>query len=1352
MFLCFSEVLESQATQSNPIKKITTAEGLSCNFIYSIIQDKNGLIWISTEEGLNVYNGKYFTHYSVNRGRFSLSHNRTQTLLLAPDGNVWTGTSDGLNIYDYKTDSIIQVKTTTSPLRLIYNDITYLAQAQTKNRTWIGTYGNGVNYFDWKTRRFNALILPDLKGIPKPLYVMSLLEDDTRRLWIGTNHTGLYRYDLDSREFVYFRLPEGSQFVRTLYQDNFRRIWIGTSNGLFLFNETTCKIEPVTYPAGLATTSIGAVNEDRNGNLWIGTELFLMNFSVRAFSMKERFPYQIIREGDMDSKINCSSINALYADKDNNIWIGTAWGGVNMLNGMPQKFRLFKHEQEMKNSLPSSSIMSICSDKGNFVYVSTVGSNNNRLCRININDGSCNRVFTSYPFSSYICQTLLIDSKKNLWVGTYNKGLYKINLNGTGYRKFLCRENIANTISSNDVRGLYEGKDHQIWVGTSNGLVRINPETYAVSRIVTNNKNNIRCIKEWPEGTLWLCVYGYGLITYNIKNNTYNTHPLNFSSRVVCDMKFNGNMLWLATQGDGLFSCDLTNKHMTHYTEANGLSCNYVKSLAIDRTGKVWMGTSKGISSLVPTCGEIENYNSEDGVQSREFYEKAVSVLPGGLFVFGGFGGLNVFNPLHVKKINKCPKVIFTKLMVFNEKITPSGSNRKSPLNINILLADHFTLKHNQSVFTVEFIGINYNAPQKIQYAYTLEGSDKRWYQLGNQNSITFRNLPSGKYLLKVKASSPDGVWNNKNISCLRITIRPPFWKTFWAYLIYIVLGGSLFYFIWSFLTIRMHTANCLKIERAKREKEEELYQEKIQFFTNVSHEFRTPLTLILGPLEQMSDKETDAVRKNHLNMMLRSARRLLGMVNLLLDFRKTERGLMKINVRQNNLLLLFKEIMLDFDELRIRKNIKLEFKHSLEKFSGWVDADFINKILFNLISNSFKFTPDGGEITLELSEIYMNDKKMAEITVTDNGIGILAKDKEHIFDRFYQGGNYSHDKVMQGSGIGLHLTKSLVELHHGFIDVESIPNKKTCFKVIIPIEKSAYQSWEIGEDVDDLYCLEDYSNTDPYKYQRDIIVDSEERNNVRKRILVVEDNSDIRAYLHSILDMDYIMDEAVNGLDGLAKVSKNDYDLVISDIMMPEMNGIEMCKRLKSSIETDYIPIILLTARSTIENRIEGISIGADSYITKPFKPQHLMIRAAKLIELRELLKERYSKRIALNEPENKPNKEISTEERFLQKAIKIIMARMIDSNFNGDILASELNISRMGLHRKIKALTDCSTGEFIRNVRLKKACELLQDPRKNISEVCYEVGFNSPSYFSTCFMEMFKMTPSEYKNINAK
>jgi DNA-binding response OmpR family regulator len=495
-----------------------------------------------------------------------------------------------------------------------------------------------------------------------------------------------------------------------------------------------------------------------------------------------------------------------------------------------------------------------------------------------------------------------------------------------------------------------------------------------------------------------------------------------------------------------------------------------------------------------------------------------------------------------------------------------------------------------------------------------------------------------------------------------------------------------------------------------------------------------------------MHTEEPNEERKSNMKLMLHNAKRLLAMVNQLLDFRKAEKGQMKLKVQHSDIISSLNEIMVSFEELSKQKNINLNFVHHDEKIVAWYDAEFINKSVINLISNAFKFTPKGG--TIVVSPMMSKDdigNRVLSISITDNGKGISEKDLPYIFDRFYQGGEKSSQQ--QGSGIGLHLVKNLIELHHGTIEAESTPNIQTTFRLTVPIEKSAYLKDEFLDESEKLQ----HQNLDVSSlmniYLDDEVPEHEKRNkDIRKKILIVEDNADIRNYIQSILGSNYAIEEAENGLVGWDLINLHEFDLVISDLMMPEMDGIEMCKRMKASIETDHIPIILLTAKSDIENRIEGLSLGADSYITKPFHPQHLIVRISKLIELRELLKERYSRKISLGEFNNPDKKTESPDELFLQKTIFIILEKMIESEFNGDILAADLSISRMGLHRKIKALTGQTTGEFIRNIRLKKACDLLVIDGKNISEVCYSVGFNSPSYFTTCFAEVYKMTPSEY------
>jgi signal transduction histidine kinase/ligand-binding sensor domain-containing protein/DNA-binding response OmpR family regulator len=1350
LFYFTTSSLSSQKIDSNQINKLFTEQGLSSNIIYNLLQDRKGFIWVATEEGLNKFDGKNFTHFSVNSGRYSLSHNRTQTLLLAPDGNIWAGTSDGLNIYDYKSDSIIKVRTNTSPLRLVYNDITYLTSGIDKARTWIGTYGNGVNFFNWNSRKFYGLRLPKIHNIQPPLYIMSLLEDDNNRLWIGTQHNGLYRYDLNDKKLNYYSLPDNSLFIRTIYQDSFRRIWIGTSKGCYLYNETTNHLELINYPVGLNYNSVGIIKEDHAGRIWIGTEQFLLNFSVRSFSLNEKFQYQIFSQGESLSRLSCPSINSLFADKDNNIWVGTAWGGVNMLKGSPTKFRLYKHESDSKNSLPNSPITSICSDQKGNVYIGTMGTDRIGVCELNLQSDVIKELDINKKFPGLIYQSIFIDSQNNLWFGTYNNGLIK--QVGNKYTQYVFDPNNPNSIPGNDIRCIFESSDHSVWIGTSNGLAVFTNNGKIVNRInILNNRTGIRSIKESRDGIMWIGTYGAGVVTYNIGSKKINSKPTIFVPRVVNDILIHGEEVWLSTQGEGLMVYNRRSKKGTIYNEANGLNSNYIRSLAIDKSGKIWIATSKGISKVNPLTREIENFSSQDGIQSREFSERSVANLPNGLLAFGGFIGLNIFDPMNVTKNDKCPPVIFTKLLVFNELITPSESKKKnSPLKENITLADKIVLNYNQSVFTIEFIGINYNANQKIQYAYFLEGSDTKWNHLGNQNSVTFRNLLPGEYTFKVKASSPDAVWSDKNIASIDIIIKPPFWKTFWAYLIYLIILSFILYFVWLFFTIRIRTANHLKIERAKREKEEELHQEKLQFFTNISHEFRTPLTLIIGPLEKMQMDETEEEKKTHLNLMLRNAKRLLSMVNQLLDFRKTERGQMKLKVQQQDMMLSISEIMLSFDELRKQKDIDFEFIHDQDTLFAWFDAEFLNKSLFNLLSNAFKFTNNNGKISVSVAvKKDLLETNEVEIMITDNGKGIQQFEIKSIFDRFYQGKEQSN--MQQGSGIGLHLVKNLIELHHGTIDVESIPTIKTTFKITLPIEKSAYLESECKDESElniNFEKTEDIVNITNSETEKTEVEKFKNQN--KKRILIVEDNEDIRSYIHSILGIQYAIEEAENGAIAIEMVALNDYDLIISDLMMPEMDGIEMCKRLKSSIETNHIPIIILTAKSDIENKIEGLKIGADSYITKPFHPEHLSVRVSKLIELRELLKERYSRKISFGDLNNPELDTSSPDELFLQKTISIILEKLIETDFNGDSLATELGISRMGLHRKIKALTGQSTGEFIRNIRLKKAYEFLSIPGKNISEVCYDVGFNSPSYFTTCFVEAFKITPSEYvKNV---
>lgn len=1345
-----STLLAAQTIESTIISKLSTEEGLPSNIIYSILQDQKGIIWIGTEQGLCKYDGKNMSYFVAGNGRHGLSHNRNQTMLLAPDGNIWAGTSDGLNIYDYRSDSIIQVRTNTQPLKLVYNDITVLSASTHPGITWLGTYGNGVHFFDWNTREFKPLNLPESANGQEPQNIMSLLEDDNHRLWIGTQTNGLFRYDSLENRLLTFNLSDNGRFIRVIFQDSFRRIWIGTSKGAYVYNETTNRLDPVIYPEPLISNSIGAIHEDRNGKLWIGTESFLMNFSVRSFSQNEHFSYQLIEHGESVSRLSCPSVNTIFADQGNNIWIGTAWGGVNMLKGTPAKFKLFRHEPDDEYSLPSSPINAICSHGSGQLVLATMGTGKIGLCTLDLNTGKIEEIPLNKKLPGFVYQSIVIDSDQNLWIGTYNRGLIRSTLNGTSYDQWWSDPGQSDGLPGNDVRSLFESHDHRIWIGTNNGLAFYDKKNKQISEIRLSEQLpiSVRAISEDTQGKLWLGTYGNGIVSFDPETGTVDLNPTRSQfSYIIHDLLITGSQIWMTTNGEGVFVFSTENHNLKAYTVLNGLASNYTTSILSDPSGNIWIGHSKGISKLIPPTGEIVNFNSGDGLQTREFSERASLILPDGRMVFAGFGGINLFNPATVTKDDKCPPVVFTRLLVSNELVSPSSDKKHpSPIKTNISLTDRIDLNYKQSVFTIEFMGINYNASQKIQYTYYLEGSDKDWNPLGHQNSVTFRNLRPGKYTFKVKASSPDAVWTTANIASLLIVIHPPIWATVWAYLFYSVLLLILFYFIGLFILVRIESTNNLKIERARREKEEELHQDKIQFFTNISHELRTPLTLIIGPLETMHSEETNEEKQSAIKLMLHNAKRLLAMVNQLLDFRKAEKGQMKLRVQYGDILLAINEVITSFEDLRRQKGISLLPDYQGTSLMGWFDPEFIQKSLINLVSNAFKFTGQGDTITISprLGQDSLGNQTLS-ISVIDSGQGIPPKDLPFVFDRFYQGDEKS--KLQQGTGIGLHLVKSLIELHHGTVEAESTPNVQTLFRFTIPIVKSAYLPNEFSDGNEVRPTLtSDMSGFISLDSEEEIIdIERKNRDN-RKKILIVEDNSDIRNYIRGILGSQYVIEEAENGLIGWDLINLHEFDLVISDLMMPEMDGIEMCKRMKASVETDHIPLIMLTAKSDIENRIEGLSLGADSYITKPFHPKHLQVRVSKLIELREILKERYSRKISLGELHSPASKAESADEKFLQKSISVVLDKMDESEFNGDILASELGISRMGLYRKIKALTGQTTGEFIRNIRLKKACELLSADGKNISEVCYSVGFNSPSYFTTCFTEVYKMTPSEY------
>jgi signal transduction histidine kinase/DNA-binding response OmpR family regulator len=802
------------------------------------------------------------------------------------------------------------------------------------------------------------------------------------------------------------------------------------------------------------------------------------------------------------------------------------------------------------------------------------------------------------------------------------------------------------------------------------------------------------------------------------------------------------------------------------YDKTKGAPDNSIFGIADDKSGNIWVSTNRGIGKFDPKTEKFKSYNESDGLQSNSFiWDASFQSIDGEIF-FGGSIGLNSFYPDSIIDNIKLPVVYISKLMVNNKVINVREKfDNRIILEKNIRYTSEITLTSNESVFSLEFIAMDNVSQDEVLYAYQLEGFDKDWiYVNADKRTVDYTNLDDGTYFFKVKASNSDGFWNEKPV-ILKITILPPWWKTYWAYLLYLLVFALLLFFFRRLALIRAKLKNELVIEHINRVKDEELHQSKLKFFTNISHEFRTPLTLILGPLERiMATGQGDNLMKRQFLMIKRNADRLNLLIDQLMDFRKIDNGLMTLDAAEGDICKFICDISLLFEGSAIEKNISLSIKCSGNNFNVWFDRDKMEKIIYNLLSNAFKFTPDNGIIVINVSfisgsqvshnsAINLNESakgsinQYVEISVEDSGIGIPASNIEHVFERFYKGGN-SEIIAQKGTGIGLALTKDFVELHGGEIFVKSDEGKGSCFTFWLPkgdngnrkVQYTTHDSLQLNAET---IIWDGHNNIKNNDFETGSESAPARIKGKAPLILVVDDDSEIVKFIGDSLNSKYKIIDAENGLQGLQSAVENNPDLIISDVMMPEMDGIEFCQKLKTNLKVSHIPVILLTAKTALESRIEGIETGADAYLSKPFSIKLLEAQVNNLLANRKKLREEFSKKITVEPSEITIT---STDEKFIKKAILLVEEHIGDPEFSVEQLGSSLGLSRSHLHRKLVAITSQPATEFIRTIRLKRSAQLLVQSKLTVEEITYKVGFNSPSYFTKCFRLHFGMTPSEY------
>lgn len=1355
---------------------LSTAQGLSHNTVIEILQDKQGFLWIGTLNGLDRYDGYRFTAYQpVSGDTTSLCNNVINALYEDPSGNLWIGTLNGLNQYDRSRDQFIQFqKNKNNENSLIDNRIRCISGDYT-GKLWIGTEG-GLSCFDPVSEKFTNYTpeISDERSLSDYI-IHDIFEDSRRQLWIATEG-GINRFNRNSQNFTHF--PHESQnsvkygigASMCINEDKWGNIWVGTwGDGLQRKELNASSFRRVTQNSGgrerLDSDIITGLLIDSADRMWICTYdngLYVMpqiprNPAATGIEDLQHYTY----DSADDHGIQSNAIWFIYMDRTGVVWIGNESGGLNKCDTKQSNILHYQSNKMVPNSLTNNQVTSFFEDKNGLVWIGT------RFGGLNCYDPG-QESFTSYRYSpdqeKGISSDAILSLEGNdhyLWIGTDGNGLDRLDLKSGEVWHFLNHEENDSSISANNIWSLCLDSRERLWAGTwGGGLARLNEDGLSFTNYPVD-QNNIRTnvvtsIAEDTSGTLWLGTYGKGLVYFDpdkekmlyFQHDDQKPASIGHNNINTIFVDHQGT-LWISTMGAGInyleeFNPETETAVFGKIDKKDGLPDNIIECISEDNEGFFWMGTSHGIARLNPKNSEVRNFSSSDGFGQDVFNHGATLRTGSGLLYFGGTKGFNVFHPANLSYNSYIPSVAITQFQIFNDPVPPKEPEGK--LEKSILIADKINLTHRDNVFSFEFAALDFSCPGKNQYAYKMEGFDHDWRTTGaDRRFITYTNLPHGKYTFKVIASNNHGQWNKTGAS-VDIIIAPPFWKTNWMLAIYILLILGAILLIRVAVLIQERNRGRIEMERLKAEKTHEIDQLKLRFFTHISHEFRTPLTLIIGPVERMlkiGAQISQEKRDIYNRMVLQNARRLLRLINQLMDARKLDTGSMKLELQEKEFITFARAVFSVFHHHADEKRIDYTFDSEIDSLCFAFDPDKIEKVLINLISNALKFTDTDGTIKVSMGRLPAAGEGVEFhnrifITVKDSGIGITRDQIEHIFDPFYQV-SVPVAKRHHGSGIGLSITKDFVEMHGGTITVESEPDKGSCFTVFVPErhlddarlpetinrqQETTSIEMDLSEDAMEIDCLQPH-----------------ESDGGKPLILTVEDDKDLRQYLTMEIEDKYTIIQAQDGLSGYEMAVERIPDLIISDVMMNVMDGYEFCNHCKSDQRTSHIPIILLTAHTADEMRKKGFQSGADDFIIKPFNPDMLKLRIDNLLETRQKLRERFSKMIYAN-PKDIPIS--SPDEQFLNKILETVENYISDTGFSVDDLSYQVGLSRAQLYRKMQGLFNYSPSDFIKNYRLQRAMKFLEKGHSP-SQVCYKVGFRDPSYFSKCFKKEFGQTPQQ-------
>jgi signal transduction histidine kinase/ligand-binding sensor domain-containing protein/DNA-binding response OmpR family regulator len=1369
LLLLLPGVLDGMNAGKLRFQHLSEADGLTNSHIHSLVQDGSGFIWIGTENGLYRYDGLKFRHYINYPGdTTSLNSNAVFRLFNDSRNTLWIGTFMGLQYYDKSSEKFIDMNFA----NIIRNSVPVPIHSISEDNEGklIVTTDFGVAFIDQDSREMHFVASGSEEAKFRGNSVTAYFIDHNRNHWMGTD-AGIDVFNTGTKAITRYNLIEYSKrsftttFIHRIYEDNEKNIWVLTrEEGVFFKAFHAADFVQFTYRENdkhsLGSNETYDIYEDPQNQIWISTSGGGLNLCLNDKGKFRRIKHSATEK---NSLLN-NNIRSMLEDRQGNVWIVSYQSGMNIYKNYPQLFRHTDIATENSLDYQSATVCSIFPEGKDKLWIGTDGGG------LKLYDRSMGTFKTFLPdrekpgsFPDRVVMTIYKDMQGTLWFGTYQGGLVRYDRSGSRFIAYQMDPTDESTLRSNFVTAILEDSRGNFWIGTNGGGMHLFDRKTGKFISYQNNPddpnsivdNFINSILEDHNGNLWVGTF-WGLSRYNSRDFTFTNYRSNKSesqslshNSVFCLFEDSYDNLWIGTR-NGLNKYSYLTDKFTYYTEKDGLSGNTITSILGDEHGNLWISTNNGLTKFEPFRGKMVNFSESDGLQGNEFYRNSHSRASDGEMFFGGTNGFNSFYPDEVSPRENIPNLVLNSMKILEQEV-PIGefTDGRTILKQSLDQTSCIQLRYIDKTFSFEVSAIDFISPENLVIAYKLEGFDKDWnYTSAKYPIITYTNIGAGEYTLLLKAANRNIIDETETAKSLLISIIPPFYRSWWAYLSYILVILSLAYYLWYISIQRIQAQNLVKIEKLKREKSEELNQAKFRFFTNISHEFRTPLTLIIGPLEQMlrNEKEIKPFR-NQLDIMLVNARRMLRLINQLLDFRKFEGEKMTLVTEYSDIVRFIGDVMHSFEQYAGEKRISLKFVNSLREHYLWFDADKLDKILFNLLSNAFKFTPPGGSIEIGLetgkhiSEPSGEEQKYTLVTIRDTGDGIAEEDLPNLFQRFYQASNTR--SFYRGSGLGLWLTKNFVEIHKGKIFVDTRKGSGSNFRIYLP-EGDAHLSVSEKQTTDSP-GINKYIHLMPESFRTKPVDKRAANTNIllnKPNLLVVEDNIELMEFLESICYEHFNFFGASNGQKGYEMAIDILPDIIISDIMMPEMNGYQFCRKVKHHILTSHIPVVLLTAKSDSDDEIEGYESGADAYIAKPFRSDKLIATANSIIGNRIRLREKFNSGHVLS---NQPIRN-TADDKFLQKVTDSVNENMTNLEFGVLELSKILGISRVHLHRKLKAIANISPNEFIKNIRLQKAGELLLVKEFNISEVCFRVGFNSPAYFSSCFKNYYQMSPSEY------